>query len=123
MAASTARLPTLFIPHGGGPWPFMTAAMGPPGMWDHLAAYLRDLDRSLGTRPKAVLVISGHWEAAQPTVNPGSHPNLLFAYYGFPAHTYQLEYPAPGSPELAPQVRELLAQAGIDSGEDLQRGF
>jgi aromatic ring-opening dioxygenase catalytic subunit (LigB family) len=56
------RLPTLFIPHGGGPCFFMDPPASSPHMWDGLAAYLRGIDASLGVRPKAVLVISGHWE-------------------------------------------------------------
>ena len=123
MSESGNRLPTLFISHGGGPWPFMEAAFGPPGMWDGLEAYLRGIDADVGRRPRAVLVVSAHWEEARPTVNTGLQPPLLFDYYGFPEHTYQLRYPAPGSPEVAARVCELLAQAGIDSGEDAQRGF
>jgi aromatic ring-opening dioxygenase catalytic subunit (LigB family) len=123
MPASNQRLPTLFIPHGGGPWPFMEVSHGPPDTWDRLAAYLRDLDRSLGVRPKAVLVISGHWEEERPTVNVSPNPPLLFDYYGFPDHTYRLAYPAPGSPELARRVEALLQGAGIATGEDDERGF
>ena len=118
------RLPTLYIPHGGGPCFFMDVSPGlPPDLWDRMAAYLRGLDAALGVRPKAVLVISGHWETQNPTVNTGAHPPLLFDYYGFPPHTYQLTYPAPGSPALAARVRELLDSAGVASGEDSQRGL
>src|SRR5581483_4643461 len=116
IAQMNQRLPTLYIPHGGGPCFFMDVPPGlPPDMWDRMAAYLRSLDRSLGTRPKAVLVISAHWEAQRPTVNTAQHPSLLFDYYGFPEHTYRLTYPAAGSPQLASRVRELLAGAGIPS--------
>jgi aromatic ring-opening dioxygenase catalytic subunit (LigB family) len=68
-------------------------------------------------------VISGHWEEGDPTLNVGPRPPLLFDYYGFPAHTYRLTYPAPGAPELAGRVRGLLDAAGIASGEDGTRGF
>jgi aromatic ring-opening dioxygenase catalytic subunit (LigB family) len=74
-------------------------------------------------RPKAVLVISGHWEAAQPTVHVGRNPPLLFDYYGFPEHTYRLTYPAPGSPKVAGRVRALLGEAGIASAEEAERGL
>ena len=67
-----------------------------PQLWDGMAAYLRGIDVTLGVRPKAVLVISGHWEAAQPTLNVAEKPPLLFDYYGFPEHTYRLTYPVPG---------------------------
>jgi len=122
--STSRRLPTLYIPHGGGPCFFMDVPPGlPPHMWDKMAAYLRGLADSLGMRPSAVLVISGHWETAPPTVNTGLHPPLLFDYYGFPPHTYQLTYPAPGSPELAARVKTLLEGAGMDCAEDSQRGL
>jgi aromatic ring-opening dioxygenase catalytic subunit (LigB family) len=118
------RLPTLYIPHGGGPCFFMEVPPGlPPDMWDRMAAYLRGLHGSLGGRPRAVLVISGHWETEHPTVNTGAQPPLLFDYYGFPAHTYRLSYPAPGSPVVAARVRELLAAAGIPCAQDSERGL
>lgn len=120
---SSGRLPTLFIPHGGGPCFFMEEGIGPKGTWDRMAAYLRGIAGSIGQRPKAVLVISGHWEEARPTVHVGRNPPLLFDYYGFPEHTYRLTYPVPGSPELAARVRGLLGEAGIASDEEAQRGL
>ena len=119
----TQRLPTLFIPHGGGPWPFMPVMHGPPDTWDRLADYLRGLDQSLGIRPKAVLVISGHWEEPRPTVNVSAKPPLLFDYYNFPENTYRLTYPAPGAPDLAHRVEALLAVAGFKTDEDGERGY
>jgi len=95
----------------------------PPDLWDRMAAYLRGIDASLGARPKAVLVISAHWEAPVPTVNVSARPPLLYDYYGFPEHTYRLTYAAPGLPALAARVRELLAKAGIASSEDSERGL
>jgi aromatic ring-opening dioxygenase catalytic subunit (LigB family) len=117
------RLPTLFIPHGGGPCFFMDPPAGMPGLWDNLAAYLRDIPAAIGQRPRAVLVISGHWECAVPTVlNAGQH-TLLFDYYGFPEHTYHLTYPAFGSALVAARVHELLALAGIPAEQEHQRGL
>src|ERR1700716_2281503 len=102
MTEMTPRLPTLFIPHGGGPCFFMDPFPGlPSDLWDRMAVYLRGIDASLGVRPKAVLVISGHWEAAPPPVNTATKPPLLFDYSGFPEHTYRLTYPVAGSPVLA----------------------
>jgi aromatic ring-opening dioxygenase catalytic subunit (LigB family) len=82
-------------------------------MWDGLAAYLRGIDDSLGMRPKAALVISGHWETPLPTLNVAEKPHLLFDYYGFPEHTYRLKYPVAGAPTLAQRVRDLLEDAGF----------
>jgi len=92
-------------------------------MWDGLAAYLRGIDASLGARPKAVVVVSGHWEMPQPTANIAERPKLLFDYYGFPEHTYRLKYPVSGAPELEPRVRSLLADAGFDLDVDAKRGL
>lgn len=122
--SATRRLPTLFIPHGGGPCFFMeTKPPLPPDLWDGMAAYLRGLDGAIGVRPKAALVISGHWEAPVPTLNVAARPGLLFDYYGFPEHTYKLQYPAPGAPDLAPRVRALLSGAGFGSEVDAARGL
>jgi aromatic ring-opening dioxygenase catalytic subunit (LigB family) len=125
MTASNGRMPTLYIPHGGGPSFFMKPGetLGPEGTWDAQAAYLRGLAASLGTKPKAVLVVSAHWEERKPTVNTQATPGMLFDYYGFPDYTYQLKYPAPGQPELAKRVRDLLGKAGIESNEETARGF
>jgi aromatic ring-opening dioxygenase catalytic subunit (LigB family) len=64
-----------------------------------------------------------HWETTEPTVTTSPAPPLLFDYHGFPPHTYQLTWPAPGSPEVAARVRSLLGAAGIASHEDASRGF
>jgi aromatic ring-opening dioxygenase catalytic subunit (LigB family) len=120
---SSSRLPTLYIPHGGGPCFFMDPPATDPHRWDALAAYLRGIDGALGVRPRSVVVVSGHWEAPKPTLNIAAHPRLLFDYYGFPDHTYRLTYPASGAPELEPRVRELLARAGIDADVDRDRGL
>lgn len=123
MPASSHRFPAIYIPHGGGPCFFMDPPAEAPHLWDSMGAYLRGIGASVGAKPKAILVVSAHWEAARPTVNSGVRPGMLFDYYGFPEHTYRLDYPAPGSPELAARVRELLGDAGIASDEDAQRGF
>jgi aromatic ring-opening dioxygenase catalytic subunit (LigB family) len=124
MSRSSGRLPTLYIPHGGGPCFFMETPSGlPRDLWDRMAAYLRGIDASLGRRPQNVLVVSGHWETERPTVNTATRPPLLFDYYGFPEHTYRLTYPVAGSPPLARHVRELLASTGIASDEEPERGL
>ena len=116
-------LPTLYIPHGGGPCFFMDPPANDPHRWDGLASYLRGIDASLGAPPRAVLVISGHWETEQPTVNVAERPTLLFDYHGFPEPTYRLKYPVAGAPDLEPRVRSLLAAAGFDLGVESKRGL
>ncbi len=121
-AQPSGRLPVAFLPHGGGPWPF--ADLGVPRA-EHvaLAEYLDQLRSLPKTAPKALLVVSAHWEERVPTVMTAARPPLLFDYYGFPDAAYQLSWPAPGAPEVARRVRELLAVAGFESAEDAARGF
>jgi aromatic ring-opening dioxygenase catalytic subunit (LigB family) len=116
-----SRLPTLFIPHGGGPCFFMD--WDPPDTWDRMAAYLRGVPSDIGRRPDAIVLISGHWEEETVTIQSNQSPPLLFDYYGFPDSTYQLEYPAAGSPALAERISTLLDRAAIDSRRDTERGF
>lgn len=123
MVGEGTRLPTVFIPHGGGPCFFMEWTMGPPDTWDRLRDFLLGMDALLPARPIAVLVLSAHYETDTVTLTGGDQPELIYDYGGFPAHTYQLAYPAPGSPELARRAAELLAGAGIPTRIDEHRGF
>jgi len=107
----------LYIPHGGGPLP----VMGEPSH-DAIVAYLRGVERDLG-RPSAIVVVSAHWECPTPTVTSGATPPLIYDYYGFPPETYQLRYPAPGSPAVAEKAVGLLADAGLEPAVDADRGF
>ncbi|HVR60713.1 MAG TPA: class III extradiol ring-cleavage dioxygenase [Polyangia bacterium] len=117
-----ARMPVVYIPHGGGPWPFVDLGFDRAEM-DNLATYLRSLAALPRTAPKAILAVSAHWEEAVPTVMTAAHPPMLYDYYGFPPAAYQLTWPAPGSPALAARVQELLEAGGIASGRDPGRGF
>jgi aromatic ring-opening dioxygenase catalytic subunit (LigB family) len=94
-----------------------------PNPWTSLAAWLRALPETLPHAPRAVLVISGHWEADPVAVNVQRQPPLLFDYYGFPDYTYRLKYPAPGDPQLASDLRALLTNAGFACSEEHQRGL
>lgn len=122
-AASGATLPALYIPHGGGPCFFMDWTWGPADTWNRMEAWLKSLIGSLQVRPKAILVISGHWEEPVFTVASAAKPSLIYDYSNFPPHTYQLRFDAPGSPDLAGRVRGLLEAAGIASGDDPRRGY
>lgn len=117
---TNATLPSLYIPHGGGPCFFMD---DPQGMWTPLADYLRGLPGSLAGKPKAILVVSGHWETRGFAFTGGENPSLLFDYYGFPPHTYALRYDAPGDPDLARRAAGLLIDAGFTAGVDYARGW
>jgi aromatic ring-opening dioxygenase catalytic subunit (LigB family) len=116
------RMPVVFLPHGGGPWPFVDIG------WNltdakPLAQYLESVRGLPSTPPKALLVISAHWEERVPTVMTSSRPPMLYDYYGFPAASYQIQWPAPGEPALAARVQELLGKAGFATATDDQRGF
>ena len=113
-------LPTFFISHGGGPWPWIDDMRA---MFAGSARWLSELPQTLGSRPKAVLSVSGHWEAAEFTVGTAPHPPMMYDYFGFPEHTYHIKYAAPGSPAVAARVQELLTSAGIRSSADAQRGY
>jgi aromatic ring-opening dioxygenase catalytic subunit (LigB family) len=95
----------------------------PPETWTAMKDFLSGLGREVGTRPRAILVISAHWEEPVFTVTSHPAPPLLFDYYGFPEHTYKLTYAAPGAPDLAAEIRGLLAKAGLPSAENKTRGF
>ncbi|HSR09206.1 MAG TPA: class III extradiol ring-cleavage dioxygenase [Bryobacteraceae bacterium] len=88
-----------------------------------MAEWLRQVPELVGSTPQTVLVISGHWEEEPLAVTSNPAPPLLYDYYGFPEHTYQLKYPAPGSPGVAARVGELLAEVGFPVKKDAARGF
>ena len=116
------KLPVFFISHGGGPWPWMHEQMGTT--YDKLAESLASMPAQFGSvPPKAVLMISAHWEAPAFTVMANEHPPMLYDYGGFPEHTYRVKYPAPGSPIWAHRVRDRIEAAGLATALDEQRGF
>ena len=120
-ATLSRRLPTYFLSHGGGPWPYMDGVFR--SHFTQLEASLKAIPVELKVKPRAVLMISGHWEASAFTVMAAARPSMVFDYAGFPAHTYEISYPAPGDPALAGQVRGLIAAAGLPTALDTTRGF
>ena len=119
--SGSPRQPTFFLPHGGGPCFFME--WNPPDTWKKMSAWLGGLGATLEVAPKAIVVISGHWEQTEFSVTGSPHPSLIYDYQGFPPHTYQLRYDAPGSPALAQRISDLLSQAGFPAHVDPTRGF
>ena len=108
-----ARMPALYIPHGGGPSFFMTGER--KQLFQQTEDFLRDLPAQLPAQPSAILIITAHWEAQVPSFTSGAHPSLIYDYYGFPPETYALQYPAPGHPGLAYRAAALLKQAGFSA--------
>jgi aromatic ring-opening dioxygenase catalytic subunit (LigB family) len=92
-------------------------------VYDQLEASLVDIRRQVGSRPKAVLVVSSHWETDGFMVSSNPAPGMIYDYGGFPPHTYQIRYPAPGDPQLAARVAELLNAAGHEARLDPERGL
>jgi aromatic ring-opening dioxygenase catalytic subunit (LigB family) len=123
MPTNPQRQPVIFLPHGGGPCFFMDWTWGPADTWARTQRFLEGLAATLPATPKALVVVSGHWEEAAFTASASAQPELIFDYSGFPEHTYQLTWPAPGSPELAERVAGLLGQAALPAAVSASRGF
>ena len=115
------KLPTYFISHGGGPWPWMDGSFR--RQYDRLDASLSAIAREVGGRPRAILVVSGHWEEDRFTVQAASAPGMIYDYGGFPPHTYSIRYPSPGAPDVAQRVKDLLGAAAIPAELDTERGY
>ena len=116
-----ARMPVFFIPHGAGPCFFMD--WSPADTWNRMAGFLKGVADTLPARPRAIVLVSGHWLEPQFRLTGHAHPPLIYDYYGFPPHTYELTYPAPGDPALALKAADMLAQSGLDAQVDAERGF
>jgi aromatic ring-opening dioxygenase catalytic subunit (LigB family) len=76
-------MPVAFVPHGGGPWPFVEMGL-PREEVDDLKAYLESVAALPPEPPRALLVVSAHWEERVPTVMASRNPPMLYDYYGFP---------------------------------------
>lgn len=113
----SSKPPVVFIPHGGGPMPLL----GEPGH-QPLVNFLRSAHR-LWERPKAILVISAHWEAPRASLLGDDEPDLFYDYYGFPPEAYQLSYPAVNPPHWRNRIKSVLAAAGFDVDEIDGRGY
>lgn len=95
----------------------------PQGIWTSMAEFLRSLPDILPERPKAILLVTAHWETPGFVFTGGTQPELIFDYYNFPPHTYQLQYHASGAPALAERAAGLLSEAGLPAAVDANYGF
>lgn len=107
----------VFISHGGGPLPLL----GDPNHTEMILA-LQDLVKTF-PRPKAIIVISAHWETNAPTISSAIKPPLFYDYYGFPPESYQIQYPCSGDPTLAQQIYDHLGENDIEANFDEERGL
>lgn len=72
--------------------------------------------------PRAIVVVTAHWSTNQPTISCAKSHRLYYDYGGFPREAYELQYPAPGSPEVAEEVRQALERGGFSPVMDKTRG-
>ena len=107
-------LPCLFVSHGAPTFP-MTEAPA--------KTFLAGLAARLPERPRAILVVSAHWETERPAVNVVPVNPTIHDFYGFPRELYEIRYPAPGSVDLADEVAALLGQGGYPVDRDPERGL
>jgi 4,5-DOPA dioxygenase extradiol len=112
------KFPSLFVNHGGGPLPLL-------GRQPELVKHMKEIvaDHLPKVPPKAIVVLSAHWESDPIKITSSPQPSMLYDYYGFPPETYEYKYPAPGSPELARKIQNLLEERGLRSELDECRGF
>jgi aromatic ring-opening dioxygenase catalytic subunit (LigB family) len=107
----------IYFSHGGGPLPIL----GDEGH-QAMIRFMGDLPARL-KRPDVILVISAHWEESTATLTGASNPSMFFDYYGFPDEAYEIDYPAPGAPDLAHRIANLLGAGGIPARVNQDRGF
>jgi 4,5-DOPA dioxygenase extradiol len=107
------RLPTVFVSHGS---PMHALDPGTAGAaWRAIVAEL--------PRPRAILMVSAHWETTQPMLTGGKRHDTIHDFSGFPAPLYELRYEAPGSPDVASRSKSLLEEAGFTTAVDGDRGL
>ncbi|WP_432464512.1 DODA-type extradiol aromatic ring-opening family dioxygenase [Agarivorans sp. QJM3NY_33] len=109
-----SKQPALFISHGSPMMGIENSAT---------SAFLKNLGRQLH-KPDAIVVFSAHFDAtADIIINSATKPKTIHDFYGFPEQLYQLQYPAPGAPDLAKQVAEHLQSQGYQPILDEQQGW
>lgn len=106
------RMPALYLSHGAPP-------LADDPVWPgELAALSAGLPR-----PKAILMVSAHWEEAPLALGAVDPVPLVYDFWGFPEHYYRVKYDAPGAPELAESVRKLLRAPGVPVQDIPDRGL
>jgi len=101
--AAMNRLPSLFLSHGAPTLPIDPSL--PSAEFAALSAKL--------PRPEAVLMLSAHWGTAQPVASTSAEPETIHDFYGFPRQLYEIQYPAPGAPDVARRAAVMLRDSGL----------
>lgn len=127
ISMTTLRAPVISVTHGGGPMPLLGAPTQKQlahSMRTRVPQILRTAEGSdASKRPSAIVLVTAHWETKKVQISSNKQHSLLFDYYGFPPESYKYTYDAPGSPELAQKVQELLKKKHIPSELDDKRGW
>ena len=108
----TQRMPVVFLAHGA------------PPLFDdrEWLSQLAEWSTAL-PRPRSILVLSAHWDASPAAIGAVEQKPLVYDFYGFPERYYRFQYPAPGAPELAARVREVLSARSIAYVDQPDRGL
>ena len=114
MNAIDLLLPSLFVPHGAPTFALRPGAAG---------AALSAFAHTLSPRPRAIVVVSAHWETSAPTIGFAERPQTIHDFGGFPAALYEIRYPATGCREASAEVLQALVDAGFDAKPDSERGL
>jgi 4,5-DOPA dioxygenase extradiol len=109
----TQRFPSVYVSHGS-----------PMVVLENSAAreFMTGYGRQLGV-PKAILIASAHFEARRPLLSADAHPEMIYDFGGFPRALFEMQYPAPGSPELAVRAAAMLTAAGLPATPVEGRGY
>ena len=106
-------LPTLFLSHGSPMHALQPGAVR--GVWEAIAREL--------PRPKAIVIASAHWETNIPALTGTATPETIHDFYGFPKPLYEIQYPAPGAPEVASKAMKLIQGTKLPAATDPARGL
>lgn len=105
--------PSIFVSHGS---PMIMLEQTPAR--DFLVGFGKELGR-----PKAILVASAHFESRAPVLSGDAHPAMIYDFGGFPRPLFEMQYPAPGEPNLAQRAADMLGAVGIAAQPVANRGF
>lgn len=106
------RMPVIYLSHGAPP-------LADDPLW---TSQLAEWSTAM-PKPSSVLMVSAHWEDDPLTLSATETVPLFYDFWGFPQRYYEVEYPAPGAPELANQVEGLLTDANQSVRRDPERGL
>lgn len=117
------RAPVIAVCHGGGPLP----ALGDPSQAELIKSISERVPKILGLgtpkAPRAIILVTAHWSERVPTISNSETHSLYYDYIGMPEEAYRLKYGAPGSPQVAVEVYDVLAKAGFTPRADAKRGM